>query len=211
MKTSIEQYKCVYWNETMRKWDDFGCKLHNNKCLCNHTTNFAMLLSLYSINSTNLPYTNCVWCQTLLTLLSVIGSFLSFICLIFCICIYIRSKKIRYGITQTIFTLNLFYLMNLLGFNLIYLIWSIINIVKSTDELCMAIGLILHFFLLSVFFNILMVLVLRLITKAYIFKNIYYFSIISLIISYGLSGLLIIVNVSVGPSGFKKYITEDKL
>uniref|UniRef100_A0AC11AMF5 Adhesion G protein-coupled receptor G7 n=1 Tax=Ovis aries TaxID=9940 RepID=A0AC11AMF5_SHEEP len=46
----LHSYACVYWNFSMKDWDTYGC--HKEKpvngflhCHCNHTTNFAVLMS----------------------------------------------------------------------------------------------------------------------------------------------------------------------
>ncbi|XP_074067069.1 adhesion G-protein coupled receptor G7 [Macrotis lagotis] len=47
----LRSYACVFWNITNNDWDTYGCKKkpsNNSKflgCQCNHTTNFAVLMS----------------------------------------------------------------------------------------------------------------------------------------------------------------------
>lgn len=48
----VVNYKCVFWEEAKRDWNDFGCQYEKNVtngktlhyCFCNHTTNFALLM-----------------------------------------------------------------------------------------------------------------------------------------------------------------------
>lgn len=53
-KRSIN-FKCVFWNEELRSWSDYGCSYSTDSpnetvavrphyCSCNHTTNFALLM-----------------------------------------------------------------------------------------------------------------------------------------------------------------------
>ncbi|KAG8509517.1 Adhesion G-protein coupled receptor G7 [Galemys pyrenaicus] len=49
-KFEIYSYACVYWNLSMNDWDTYGCHKSNStdqvlQCRCNHTTNFAVLMS----------------------------------------------------------------------------------------------------------------------------------------------------------------------
>ncbi|XP_058411502.1 adhesion G-protein coupled receptor G7 isoform X1 [Diceros bicornis minor] len=46
----LHSYACVYWNFLMKDWDTYGCHKEENidgflGCHCNHTTNFAVLMS----------------------------------------------------------------------------------------------------------------------------------------------------------------------
>ncbi|XP_004706511.1 adhesion G-protein coupled receptor G7 [Echinops telfairi] len=46
----LHSYACVFWNLSKNDWDTYGCKKTQNfdgflHCSCNHTTNFAVLMS----------------------------------------------------------------------------------------------------------------------------------------------------------------------
>ncbi|KAK2508038.1 hypothetical protein MC885_016358 [Smutsia gigantea] len=46
----LHSYACVYWNFSMKDWDTYGCQKVSStdkflNCSCNHTTNFAVLMS----------------------------------------------------------------------------------------------------------------------------------------------------------------------
>lgn len=46
----LHSYACVYWNFSMKDWDTYGCHKEGFvdgflRCRCNHTTNFAVLMS----------------------------------------------------------------------------------------------------------------------------------------------------------------------
>ncbi|CDQ80662.1 unnamed protein product [Oncorhynchus mykiss] len=48
--TSLYDFACVWWNYTLKDWSTFGCSKVNHsedglRCFCNHTTNFAVLMS----------------------------------------------------------------------------------------------------------------------------------------------------------------------
>uniref|UniRef100_A0A8C7G4J8 Flocculation protein FLO11-like n=1 Tax=Oncorhynchus kisutch TaxID=8019 RepID=A0A8C7G4J8_ONCKI len=48
--TSLYDFACVSWNYTLKDWSTFGCYKVNHsadglRCFCNHTTNFAVLMS----------------------------------------------------------------------------------------------------------------------------------------------------------------------
>ncbi|XP_021464009.2 adhesion G-protein coupled receptor G7 [Oncorhynchus mykiss] len=47
---SLHDFACVWWNYTLKDWSTFGCYKVNHsadglRCFCNHTTNFAVLMS----------------------------------------------------------------------------------------------------------------------------------------------------------------------
>ncbi|XP_071186314.1 adhesion G-protein coupled receptor G7-like isoform X2 [Salvelinus alpinus] len=47
---SLYDFACVSWNYTLKDWSTFGCSKANHsedglQCFCNHTTNFAVLMS----------------------------------------------------------------------------------------------------------------------------------------------------------------------
>ncbi|XP_071186326.1 adhesion G-protein coupled receptor G7-like isoform X1 [Salvelinus alpinus] len=47
---SLYDFACVSWNYTLKDWSTFGCSKANHsedglRCFCNHTTNFAVLMS----------------------------------------------------------------------------------------------------------------------------------------------------------------------
>ncbi|XP_055786399.1 adhesion G-protein coupled receptor G7-like [Salvelinus fontinalis] len=47
---SLYDFACVSWNYTLKDWSTFGCSKVNHsedglRCFCNHTTNFAVLMS----------------------------------------------------------------------------------------------------------------------------------------------------------------------
>ncbi|KAM9396845.1 adhesion G-protein coupled receptor G7-like isoform 3-T3 [Salvelinus alpinus] len=47
---SLYDFACVWWNYTLKDWSTFGCSKVNHsedglRCFCNHTTNFAVLMS----------------------------------------------------------------------------------------------------------------------------------------------------------------------
>ena len=51
MRINISAPKCAYWNTSSNNWSFEGCDLmeHNanyTRCLCNHLTNFAVIMDV---------------------------------------------------------------------------------------------------------------------------------------------------------------------
>ncbi|XP_052355726.1 mucin-5AC isoform X5 [Oncorhynchus keta] len=73
--TSLYDFACVSWNYTLKDWSTFGCSKVNHsadglRCFCNHTTNFAVLMSF----KRDFKYAEALnWITTLGCSMSIIG------------------------------------------------------------------------------------------------------------------------------------------
>ncbi|CAK6441590.1 unnamed protein product [Pipistrellus nathusii] len=151
----LQSFACVYWNFTKKDWDTDGCFKDGNKdevlyCRCNHTTNFAVLMSFTEANYPGLNELTTVGCA-----LSITG-------LILTIIFQIVTRKVRKtSVTWVLVSLC----TSMLIFNLLF-VTGIENKNKdknSTDEnneipqkippnrLCTAVAILLHYFLLAMF------------------------------------------------------------
>ncbi|XP_043849419.1 adhesion G-protein coupled receptor G7 [Dromiciops gliroides] len=91
LQFQLRSYACVFWNVTKSDWDTYGCKKKpsNNSqflgCQCNHTTNFAVLMSF----DNNYKYPDS------LNIISNIGCGLSIAGLALTIIFQITTRKLR--------------------------------------------------------------------------------------------------------------------
>ncbi|XP_045073441.1 adhesion G-protein coupled receptor G7-like [Coregonus clupeaformis] len=72
---SLYDFACVWWNYTLKDWSTYGCSKVNHsedglQCFCNHTTNFAVLMSFRN----DFKYAEVLnWITTLGCSMSIIG------------------------------------------------------------------------------------------------------------------------------------------
>ncbi|XP_004593314.2 adhesion G-protein coupled receptor G7 [Ochotona princeps] len=163
----LDSYACVYWNFSTRDWDTYGCHKDRGtegflQCRCNHTTNFAVLMSFRK--NYNYPES--------LNIISNIGCALSIAGLAITIIFQIVTRKVRKtSITWVLVSLC----TSMLIFNLLF-VFGIENSNKNsqttnsgtndnnfdntiptkdiTDTLnstCTAVAILLHYFLLATF------------------------------------------------------------
>ncbi len=74
---------------------------------------------------------------------------------------------------------------NLVVFNCFYIVFAFISASNTNSSTCIAIGVLLHFFLLSSFCLMISMSVLRCLMIIYVFVNIKHFNLISICCSYG--------------------------
>nr|KAF6381117.1 adhesion G protein-coupled receptor G7 [Pipistrellus kuhlii] len=156
-KKKFQSYACVYWNTTKKDWDTDGCfkDVSRDKvlyCRCNHTTNFAVLLSFTEANYPGLNELTSVGCA-----LSITG-------LILTIIFQIVTRKVRKtSVTWVLVSLC----TSMLIFNLLF-----VNGIENKNKYengtgdankneikpeilpnktCTAIAILLHYFLLAMF------------------------------------------------------------
>ncbi|XP_029652320.2 adhesion G-protein coupled receptor G6-like [Octopus sinensis] len=135
--------QCVYWDESSEHWSTKGCNMSRYVpgkkvfCSCNHLTSFAILMDVYQ-NVKN---------SQLLSILSNIGSGISFVCLILTVIIHVYSKTLWKVMASKILvnlciSLAATYLTFLAGFK-----------AYSTEitAVCKAVAALLHYFLLTSF------------------------------------------------------------
>ena len=100
--------------------------------------------------------------------------------------------------------------VNLLIFNFFYVLFVALSGSKFPSvAICETIGILLHFFLISSFFLMSVMSVLRYMMMREVFSNLKHFNLISISIGYALSTLIIIITVST-PPGPIKYISKNK-
>jgi hypothetical protein len=101
--------------------------------------------------------------------------------------------------------------LNLLIFNIFYIPFASSGPPLSASYLplasCETIGIFLHFFLLVTFFLMSSMSVLRYLMLIKVFSNYPRFNLISILISYGLSAVIVIVTI-VTPPGPQKYASS---
>ncbi|XP_063080909.1 adhesion G-protein coupled receptor G7 isoform X2 [Cavia porcellus] len=163
----FNSYACVYWNFVKKDWDTYGCFKDQTienflGCHCNHTTNFAVLMTFKK---------NCKYAEPL-DVLSLIGCALSIAGLALTIIFQIFTRKVRKtSVTWVLVSLC----ASMLIFNLLF-VFGIENSNKNlkandrstntdsdnnqmpTDGIvcilnpaCTAIAALLHYFLLATF------------------------------------------------------------
>jgi hypothetical protein len=100
--------------------------------------------------------------------------------------------------------------VNLLIFNFFYILFVSLSGTKFPSvAVCETIGILLHFSLISSFFLMSVMSVLRYMMIREVFSNIKHFNIISISIAYVLSMLIVIITV-VTPPGPIKYVSQSK-
>ncbi len=169
-------YKCVFWQEDQRKWSDYGCsysKTTNNQskfihqCTCNHTTNFALLMIVDD-------YPFCDWCNETLkyiTLAFVIVSIIGLLVTLF-YDLFIKfmpstkglihaprvprtDSEIRNHMSRQLMNVITTWFFNLVVLNCVYLAFNFFeyrdDMSQATKNSCIAIGVLLHYFLICSF------------------------------------------------------------
>ncbi|XP_037764165.2 LOW QUALITY PROTEIN: adhesion G-protein coupled receptor G7 [Chelonia mydas] len=157
----LHDYACVFWDYGANDWNTTGCTKEGNKqelsCRCNHTTNFAVLMSF----KINYKYAKP------LEIVSKIGSGFSIAGLVITILFQILTRKTRkFSVTWVLVSLC----TSMLIFNIIFIFGignpnaknsgdvSPENAKLASDRadvpenaLCTAVAVLLHYFLLATF------------------------------------------------------------
>ncbi|CAL1539284.1 unnamed protein product [Lymnaea stagnalis] len=153
--------KCVFWDMSSRdapKWSTEGCTYNGtlngrDVCLCDHLTNFAILLDFYGDAKPISPEN-----EASLNVLSLIGISLSIFGLAMTIITFLAFKKLRQGrAQQTLFNMAI----ALLCFQTTFLVG-----VKQTTvkPICLTVSVLLHYFILVSFAWMLIEAVLQYLT-----------------------------------------------
>ncbi|XP_063437477.1 adhesion G protein-coupled receptor B1-like [Mytilus trossulus] len=147
----VESSICGYWNydlyDTSGGWATDGCQLNKTEygryvCVCDHLTNFAVIVNIGGQD-------NLVE-SLAMDIISWIGLILSIIGLSLTIVLFIVFKHLRKGrVQQTLFNLAL----SLLSFLIIFIVG-----IGQTQDLkgCIAVAVLLHYFILVAFMWMLM-------------------------------------------------------
>ena len=102
---------------------------------------------------------------------------------------------------------------NLLIFNIFYISFAAsgppLSTVFPTLASCETIGIFLHFFLLVTFFLMSSMSLLRYLMLVKVFSNYPRFNLISILIAYGLSALIVLITI-ITPPGPEKYVSAQK-
>ncbi|XP_059089883.1 latrophilin-like protein LAT-2 [Tigriopus californicus] len=140
---------CVFWDEEELQWSQGGCVLSfestllNTVCICNHTTNFAVLFDvggvLDDLSDVALTFLNIL--STILCTVSAIGTLLTFAILLFS---KLPSSPRTIIQMNRAFSLFCLYLLFLLGIDP--------TILGLPDWMCRGVAVFIHFFGLSSFF-----------------------------------------------------------
>ncbi|KAG5832807.1 hypothetical protein ANANG_G00295060 [Anguilla anguilla] len=158
----LHDFACVFWDYAVSDWSTAGCRKNGSSntslgCVCDHTTNFAVLMSFRN----NYAYAEALnWISILGCSLSVAGASVTIIFQI----LTRRSRKanVTLLLVSICFSLLVFYLLFLLGIN------NHppnsppgakeANVALPSDEheerdsgVCTAVAALLHYFLLATF------------------------------------------------------------
>ena len=144
-----KRYYCAYWNFSTSSWREDGCNLTSTKttqsgtvgtCRCNHLTHFAMLLRPPASRSTAAPQH-----VKALRLISLIGCGVSAVCLAATSVTIFAFSALRKRLRQK---LTLCLALSLLCSLVLF---SVSELASGNVDICQAVGMLLHFFLLVSF------------------------------------------------------------
>ncbi|MBN3303515.1 AGRG7 protein, partial [Amia calva] len=160
---NLHDYSCVFWNYSTTDWSTNGCSKGKDpfgylKCQCNHTTNFAVLMTFRQNYTYSKP----------LEVISYVGCGLSIAGLSLTILYQIVTRKTR-KTTPTVLLVSV--CMSMLMFNIVFIAGisntnqetqirtnSTENVLPNSDIYiepdkgpCTAVAALLHFFLLASF------------------------------------------------------------
>lgn len=103
---NVSNPTCVFWDYTTNSWSEEGCyvertlsNLTHTICLCDHLTNFAILMDVQSVY---LPIVH----EIALQIITYVGCIVSIICLILAIITFqlFRGLKVNINASKTLFT-----------------------------------------------------------------------------------------------------------
>uniref|UniRef100_A0AAZ3Q6D4 Uncharacterized protein n=1 Tax=Oncorhynchus tshawytscha TaxID=74940 RepID=A0AAZ3Q6D4_ONCTS len=144
---SLYDFACVWWNYTLKDWSTFGCSKVNHsedglRCFCNHTTNFAVLMSYRK----DFKYAEA------LNWITILGCSMSIIGLSLTITFQIATRKSR-KTNPTVLLVSV--CMCLLIFTLLFMLGED-NVLPPSDKHteqdrgpCTAVAVLLQYFLLA--------------------------------------------------------------
>ncbi|XP_076444371.1 uncharacterized protein LOC143282567 [Babylonia areolata] len=144
-----ERTQCVFWDFAERQgaggWSRKGCHLEgivSDKmiCLCDHLTNFAILMDLYEPDVKRARFH-----ENLLSMISLVGLTFSICSLSITLLVFILVKKLHKSLPQqTLFNTSLALLLSWVTF--------LAGIQRVEDHVtCVAVAMLLHYFILVTF------------------------------------------------------------
>ncbi|XP_041350345.1 uncharacterized protein LOC121369366 [Gigantopelta aegis] len=151
----LQTTRCVYWDFHRSGWSNEGCHYNGTKfgkeiCVCDHLTNFAILLDFYGQRKPIAPDH-----ELTLSIITLVGLSLSILGLSLTVISFIFFKKLRKGRAQlTLFNMAL----ALVAANLVFLVG-----IKQTSNyvICLLVSMLLHYLLLVAFMWMLIEAVLQ--------------------------------------------------
>ncbi|XP_018598055.1 adhesion G-protein coupled receptor G6 isoform X7 [Scleropages formosus] len=197
---------CVFWNFTINNgsggWSSEGCNVgqgsdsNRTVCLCNHLTNFGILMDI-SGAAAQIDAQN----NKILTFITYIGCGVSAICSAVTLLTYIAFEKLRRDYPSKIL-MNLS--TSLLFLNMVFLIDSWLASFNNTD-LCISVAFFLHYFLLTSFTwmgleSVHMYIALVKVFNTYIRRYILKFC----IVGWGLPAAIVVTVVAVDRNSYGK-------
>ncbi|XP_046542698.1 adhesion G-protein coupled receptor G6-like [Haliotis rubra] len=161
-RNHLKTTKCAFWdfldNHGMGGWSTEGCYYNGTMfgldiCMCNHLTNFAVLLDFYGHSKPVEPEH-----ELTLSIISLVGLSLSIFGLALTIITFIFFKKLRQGRAQ----LTLFHMaVALLCSKVVFLV----GIKQTNNEyFCLSVAVLLHYFILVSFLWMLIEAILQYMT-----------------------------------------------
>ncbi|XP_046369537.2 uncharacterized protein LOC124144255 [Haliotis rufescens] len=158
----LKTTKCAFWdfleNQGMGGWSTDGCYYNGTMfgldiCMCNHLTNFAVLLDFYGHSKPVEPEH-----ELTLSIISLVGLSLSIFGLALTIITFVFFKKLRQGRAQ----LTLFHMaVALLCSKVVFLV----GIKQTNNEyFCLSVAVLLHYFILVSFLWMLIEAILQYMT-----------------------------------------------
>ncbi|XP_078673407.1 adhesion G protein-coupled receptor L3-like isoform X2 [Branchiostoma floridae x Branchiostoma belcheri] len=181
---NLSTSSCSFWDQSRRNWSTEGCTArvsddNHTICECNHLTNFAILVDVIGHED-----------EFALHVITYIGCIISIFCLIFCIFVFLGSRRVR--CPRTIILANL----------CVCLLVAEVVFVAAVDktqnkDVCTGIAIALHYLFLTVFawmcvegieLYVLLVRVFNLKSS----RMVYYY-----LIGYGTPGVVVAISVTI--------------
>ncbi|WAR24970.1 AGRG4-like protein [Mya arenaria] len=210
-KDVVGEANCVWWDFRERQgqggWSDRGCSYDGkvngrHVCLCDHLTNFAVLIDFYGQE-----HAMDEGHELSLSIITVVGLSLSILGLALTIISYVFFRKLRKGrAQQTLFNLSLSLLLAMLVF--------LIGIRQTHSHgLCITVAVLLHYLVLVSFMWMLMEAILQYLTFVKILGTyITRFTLKTVLPAWGLPLIPVIAVLAVDPElyrGGSKYCWMD--
>ncbi|XP_052214073.1 adhesion G-protein coupled receptor G6-like [Dreissena polymorpha] len=211
IKTDAGELACVWWdfnlNQMKGGWSQAGCSYDGkvngrDVCLCDHLTNFAILVDFYGQNKPLDPSH-----ELSLSIITLLGLSLSILGLALTIISYVFFRKLRQGrAQQTLFNLSLSLLLAMLVF--------LIGVKQTHNNVvCIVVAILLHYLIIVSFMWMLMEAILQYLTFVKILGTyITRFTLKTVLPAWGLPMIPVIAVLSVDPGlyrGGPKYCWMD--
>ncbi|XP_071959938.1 adhesion G-protein coupled receptor G6-like [Antedon mediterranea] len=192
--------ECVFWDFSLDNgvgdWSSEGCEQNGTAdgrvvCLCDHLTNFAILVDYYRHKDGQF--------QDVLTLISLIGCVVSIVCLAVTVATHLCFKQFRTKRPQKI-------LVNLsLSLLLLYLVFAIGIEQTGSKNGCIAVAALIHYFgLASIFWMSIEAVNMYLMFVKVFYDEIRYFMLKVCITGYGVPLVIVVLCLGVDIDHYAK-------